>query len=277
MSDKIKPSEVSQVLLDQLKGISNAEKFDEVGTVLTVSDGVARIYGLRNAEANELLEFENGTDANAYCYLGNGYLNDYRILMYTDFADKVAVAPGKKGYVTSNIRDEDIDDAAKRVLRSLTGLHDLYMRQVGAFGSVHRDSGNRVVSIAYFALVDIDNVSKELNYQNSAYWEDVDHLPHLLFDHMEMINKALLCLRTLVPSRPVGFHLLPPLFTLTQLQQLYEAILGETIDKRNFRKRINEMPFIEKTEEIDRKTSKRGAILYRFNQLAYQDVKMFKL
>ena len=174
-------------------------------------------------------------------------------------------------------RNEDIDDAAKRVLRSLTGLHDLYMRQVGAFGSVHRDSGNRVVSIAYFALVDIDNVSKELNYQNSAYWEDVDHLPHLLFDHMEMINKALLCLRTLVPSRPVGFHLLPPLFTLTQLQQLYEAILGETIDKRNFRKRINEMPFIEKTEEIDRKTSKRGAILYRFNQLAYQDVKMFKL
>ena len=174
-------------------------------------------------------------------------------------------------------RDEDIDDAAQRVLRSLTGLHDLYMRQVGAFGSVHRDSGNRVVSIAYFALVDIDNVSKELNYQNSAYWEDVDHLPHLLFDHMEMINKALLCLRTLVPSRPVGFHLLPPLFTLTQLQQLYEAILGETIDKRNFRKRINEMPFIEKTEEIDRKTSKRGAILYRFNQLAYQDVKMFKL
>lgn len=174
-------------------------------------------------------------------------------------------------------RDEDIDDAAKRVLRSLTGLHDLYMSQVGAFGSVHRDSGNRVVSIAYFALVDIDNVSKELNYQNSAYWEDVDHLPQLLFDHMEMINKALLCLRTLVPSRPVGFHLLPPLFTLTQLQQLYEAILGETIDKRNFRKRINEMPFIEKTEEIDRKTSKRGAILYRFNQLAYQDVKMFKL
>ena len=63
MSDKIKPSEVSQVLLDQLKGISDAEKFDEVGTVLTVSDGVARIYGLRNAEANELLEFENGTMA----------------------------------------------------------------------------------------------------------------------------------------------------------------------------------------------------------------------
>jgi len=174
-------------------------------------------------------------------------------------------------------RDEDIDDAAKRVLHSLTGLHDLYMRQVGAFGSVNRDSGNRVISIAYFALVDVDQISKDLTYQNSAYWEDVDSLPHLLFDHMEMIKKALISLRTLIPSRPVGFHLLPPLFTLTQLQQLYEAILGEDIDKRNFRKRINEMPFIEKTEEIDRKNSKRGATLYRFNQLAYQEVKLFKL
>ncbi len=174
-------------------------------------------------------------------------------------------------------RDEDIDDAAKRVLRSLTGLHDLYMRQVGAFGSVHRDSGNRVVSIAYFALVDIDKVSSELNYQNAAYWEDLENLPPLLFDHQEMVRKALLCLRTLVPSRPIGFHLLPPLFTLTQLQQLYEAILGDSIDKRNFRKRINEMPFIEKTEEIDRKTSKRGAILYRFNERAFDEVKIFKL
>ena len=174
-------------------------------------------------------------------------------------------------------RDEDIDDAAKRVLRTLTGLHDLYMRQVGAFGSVHRDSGNRVISIAYFALVDIEKVSSELNYQNAAYWEDLEKLPPLLFDHQEMIRKALFRLRTLVSSRPIGFHLLPALFTLTQLQHLYEAILGESIDKRNFRKRINEMPFIEKTEEIDHKTSKRGAVLYRFNERAYEEVKLFKL
>ncbi len=174
-------------------------------------------------------------------------------------------------------RDEDIDDAAKRVLQNLTGLHDLFMRQVGAFGSVHRDSGNRVVSIAYFALVDIEKVSKDLNYQNSAYWEDMEQLPPLLFDHKEMVRKALICLRTLIPTRPVGFHLLPKLFTLTQLQQLYEAILDDKIDKRNFRKRINEMPFIEKTEGIDKTSSKRGATLYRFNELAYHEVKMFKL
>ena len=174
-------------------------------------------------------------------------------------------------------RDEDIEDAAQRVLHELTGLHDLYMRQVGAFGSVNRDSGSRVISIAYFALVDIEKVNKDLTYQNSAYWEDVTHLPVLLFDHMEMVRCALQRLRTLIPSRPVGFHLLPHLFTLTQLQQLYEAILGESIDKRNFRKRVNEMPFIEKTDEIDRVNSKRGATLYRFNERAYQEAQFFKL
>ena len=117
----------------------------------------------------------------------------------------------------------------------------------------------------------------DLTYQNSAYWEDVNKLPILLFDHMEMVDVALRRLRTLIPSRPVGFHLLPPLFTLTQLQQLYEAILGESIDKRNFRKRVNEMHFIEKTSEIDKVNSKRGAVLYRFNERAYKEVQVFKL
>lgn len=174
-------------------------------------------------------------------------------------------------------RDEDIEDAAQRVLHDLTGLRDIYMRQVGAFGSVNRDSGNRVVSIAYFALVDIEKVNMNLTYQNAAYWEDMTKLPHLLFDHMEMVQYALRRLRALISIRPVGFHLLPRLFTLTQLQQLYEAILGESIDKRNFRKRINEMPFIEKTEEVDRVSSKRGATLYRFNEKAYQEAQRFKL
>ena len=117
----------------------------------------------------------------------------------------------------------------------------------------------------------------DLTYANSAYWEDMNQLPRLLFDHMEMVRVALRRLRSLIPIRPVGFHLLPRLFTLTQLQQLYEAILGETIDKRNFRKRINEMPFIEKTSEVDRMNSKRGAILYRFNEKAYQEAQNFKL
>ena len=174
-------------------------------------------------------------------------------------------------------RDEDIDHAAQRVLKQLTGLHDIYMKQVGAFGSVNRDSGDRVISIAYFALVDIERVNADLNHENSAYWEEMTQLPPLLFDHKEMIEGALKKLRTMISHQPVGFSLLPPLFTLTQLQMLYEAILGEKIDKRNFRKRVSELSYIEKTGQIDKLTSKRGAALYRFNTAAYNLEPNFKL
>ena len=174
-------------------------------------------------------------------------------------------------------RDEDVDEAAKRVLYQLTGLHDIYMQQVGAFGSVNRDSGDRVVSVAYFALVDIANVNDELTHQNSAYWEGINELPPLLFDHRDMVLHALHRLRTLLHSRPVGFRLLPPLFTLSQLQQLYETILDKSLDKRNFRKRINEMNFIEKTDLVDKLSSKRGAALYQFNEQAYEQSHLFKL
>ena len=174
-------------------------------------------------------------------------------------------------------RDEDIDDAAKRILKQLTGLGDIYMRQVGAFGSVNRDSGDRVISIAYFALLDIDRVNKDLNHEHAAHWENINDLPPLLFDHSEMIQAAIKKLRTLVSHRPVGFQLLPPFFTLTQLQQLYEAILDMKIDKRNFRKRVSELPFIEKTEGVDKSNSKRGAALYKFNEYAYQLEPNFKL
>ena len=174
-------------------------------------------------------------------------------------------------------REEDVDKAAQRVLNQLTGLHDIYMKQVGAFGSVNRDSGDRVISIAYFALVDIDLVNADLNHEHSAYWEDMEHLPHLLFDHKEMIDGALKKLRTMISHQPVGFQLLPPLFTLTQLQMLYEAILNEKIDKRNFRKRIREMSFIEKTDGVDKISSKRGAALYRFNNNIYKQEPNFKL
>ena len=168
-------------------------------------------------------------------------------------------------------RDEDVDAAAVRVLEHLTGLHNIYMKQVGAFGSVNRDSGDRVISVAYVALVDIDEVNQDLLGEHYPFWADINDLPPLIFDHKQMVEKAHERLITLVHSRPVGFNLLPELFTLTQLQQLYEAILGRDIDKRNFRKRIAEMPFIEKTEHIDKTNSRRGAALYRFNRQVFND------
>ena len=173
--------------------------------------------------------------------------------------------------------DESIDDAASRTVAELTGLNNLYMRQVGAFGSIDRDPGERVISIAYYALINVSHYDERLRLDHGVEWINVEELPKLYSDHNEMVRKALKLMRQKLRTEPVGFRLLPDLFTLTQLQKLYEAVNGEVLDKRNFRKRIKEMDFIEKTELIDKSGSKRGAFLYRFNRRAYNDDPNFKL
>ena len=178
------------------------------------------------------------------------------------------------GFVRS---DESIDDAANRVLYDLTGLRNLYMRQVGAFGNVDRDPGERVVSIAYYALINVKDYDDRLRLEHGVEWVNIDELPRLYSDHNEMVQRARKMMKQKISSEPIGFRLLPSLFTLTQLQKLYEAVNGEELDKRNFRKRIKEMDFIEKTELIDKKGSKRGAFLYRFNKRAYNEDPNFKL
>ena len=178
------------------------------------------------------------------------------------------------GFVRS---DESINDAANRVLYDLTGLRNLYMRQVGAFGSVDRDPGERVISIAYYALINVKDYEDELRIEHGVEWVNIDDIPELYSDHNEMIKKARKLMQQKISSEPVGFQLLPSLFTLSQLQKLYEAVHGEELDKRNFRKRIKEMDFIEKTGLIDKTGSKRGAYLYRFNKRAYKQDPNFKL
>ena len=178
------------------------------------------------------------------------------------------------GFVNGN---ESVDDAASRTLYELTGLRNLYMRQVGAFGNVDRDPGERVVSIAYYALINVKDYEDELRREHGVEWMDINEIPQLYSDHNEMVTKARKLVQQKMSHEPVGFSLLPDLFTLTQLQTLYEAVYGTELDKRNFRKRIKEMDFIEKTELIDKKSSKRGAYLYRFNKKAYTEDSTFKL
>lgn len=174
-------------------------------------------------------------------------------------------------------KDESPNDAAGRVLENLTGLNQVYMEQVGIFGEVNRDPGERVLSVAFYALIDINDSDRELVKQHNAYWVNIHDLPELIFDHKKMVKEALKRLRRKASSEPIGFNLLPELFTLTQLQRLYEVIYNETLDKRNFRKRVAEMDFIEKTEKIDKTGSKRGAALYRFNEKAFGENSKFKL
>ena len=172
---------------------------------------------------------------------------------------------------------ENLEDAANRVILELTGMKNLYIRQVGAFGRIDRDPGERVISIAYCTLINVKDYDDSLRVEQGLEWVSLNELPELYSDHKLMIRNAIAQIRRRINHEPLSFKLLPDLFTLTQLQHVFEAVIGEEIDKRNFRKRVKDIDFIEKTELIDKVNSKRGAALYRFNKKAYEEDPSFNL
>ena len=174
------------------------------------------------------------------------------------------------GFVDEN---ESLDDAATRILRKLTGLESVYMKQSYVYGDINRDPGARVISVAYFALIAIRDISKELAEQNGVHWRSISRLPDLIFDHPLMVKRALTDLQNQIKIKPVGFELLPEKFTLVQLQALYEAIYQRNVDKRNFRKKILSMGILEKLDEKEKVTSKKGAYYYKFNKDSYEKLK----
>lgn len=163
-------------------------------------------------------------------------------------------------------KQEAVEAATNRVLTDLTGLEDIYMEQVGVYGSVDRDPGERVISCAYYALIDINEQDQRLLDRHKAYWMNIGESSKLIFDHHKMVQDALAILRRKASVQPIGFNLLPEKFTLTQLQSLYEAIYGAPMDKRNFRKKMLSLNFLEKTNEIDKTGSKKGAYRYQFSK-----------
>jgi 8-oxo-dGTP diphosphatase len=171
------------------------------------------------------------------------------------------------GFVKEN---ESLDEAASRILFKLTGLRDVYMEQSYTYGEINRDPGSRVISTSYSALIKIQDIDRELKELNGAHWQSLARLPQLIFDHRNMVNRSLYELQMQIKVKPVGFELLPGKFTLVQLQDLYEAIYQRNIDKRNFRKKILSMNILEKLDEKERKTSKRGAFYYQFNKERYE-------
>ena len=143
------------------------------------------------------------------------------------------------------------------------------MRQSYSYGDLDRDPGDRVISVAYFALIAIRDINKDLARENGVHWRSIARLPDLIFDHPLMVKRALEDLQNQVKVKPVGFELLPERFTLVHLQDLYEAIYQRTMDKRNFRKKILSMGILEKLDEKEKETSKKGAYYYRFNKDRY--------
>lgn len=137
-------------------------------------------------------------------------------------------------------QDESIDSSAKHVLTKFTGLHNIYMRQLEAFGEVERDPGQRVISIVYYALINMNNCIDNMPKEYDAKWVDIDKVPPLCFDHNKMVDKARKKISESLLEEPICSNLLPRFFTLSQLQALHESIMGMPIDKRNFRRSIAE-------------------------------------
>lgn len=172
--------------------------------------------------------------------------------------------------------NEDIDTAAERILEQLTGLRGVYLEQVKAFGSVDRHPLGRVITVAYFSLIKISNyIVTPASFAQSAQWHLVKEVDELAFDHNEILATCLHQLKQKVRNAPVGFELLPPKFTLTALQQLYESVLDLPpggIDKRNFRKKILSMGVLIESEEIQEGVAHRPAKLYQFDSKRYEEL-----
>ncbi|REE80791.1 ADP-ribose pyrophosphatase YjhB (NUDIX family) [Lutibacter oceani] len=166
---------------------------------------------------------------------------------------------------------ETLDDAASRILHRLTGVHNIYMEQFYAFSEVDRDPKERTVSVSYFALINIENHNKELIENYNAKWFSLSKAPKLIFDHNEMLAKAIRRLQRRASIKPIGFELLPEKFTMRQLQKLYEAILNKDLDKRNFINKINSLDILIKLKEKDMTSSTKGSFLYRFDQKKYDE------
>lgn len=166
---------------------------------------------------------------------------------------------------------ESLDAAARRELAEETGLDRIYLEQLYTFGEPGRDPREHVVTVAYYALVNIfDHTVQAATDARDAAWFVVSDLPPLAFDHDIILATAHERLQGKVRYQPIGFELLPPSFTLSQLQHLYESILGRAIDKRNFRKKILSFGFLEETGEIQQDVRHRAAKLYRFDEAAYK-------
>jgi 8-oxo-dGTP diphosphatase len=181
--------------------------------------------------------------------------------------------------------DEDVDTAAVRVLKDLTGLENIYLQQFQVFGSPNRLKKtddlnwlqsatkmkiNRVVTIAYYSLI---KLHKSMPCDGKVTWCDVMHLPDLAFDHKEIIQRGLLMLRKELHNEPLVFELLPKKFTIRQLQTLYEIIESKKLDNRNFRKSIAKWGYLAAVNEKERNVAHKPAQFFRFDKRAYQRIK----
>jgi len=189
--------------------------------------------------------------------------------------------------------DEDLDSAASRILKDITGLDNIYLEQFHTFGSTNRVASDkdqlwlkhinqgfadRIITVGYFSLIDNTKVTLSLK-DRKVQWFPVDAIPDIAmaFDHKQILYKALDALRNKIKAEPVGFELLPERFTLTQLQKLYEVLLGTSFDKRNFRKKVSLMHYVIPLKEKQKGVAHKPAQLYLFSREVYEKTRKEKI
>ena len=172
-------------------------------------------------------------------------------------------------FVKNNL---SIKNAAKQILLESTGLKDIYLDELKTYGNVDRDPGARVISIAHYSLIGINDFEIEHVKEFNAEWFNINEMPELILDHKQMVTDAITELGNKVKHQPIGFNLLPKYFTLPELQTLYECIYQRTLDSRNFRKKIVSLNILIKTDKKDKSSSKKGAFLYCFDKQMFDEL-----
>lgn len=168
-------------------------------------------------------------------------------------------------------KEEDLEAGAERILYDLTGLKNIYVEQIMTAGKVDRDPVERTISVVFFALINIHDHDQEAVKAHCAQWLPLDRKPSLIFDHDEMVQKALEYLRYKAALHPLGFELMPETFTIPQLQKLYEGIYGMKLDRRNFSRKILSTQLLIDTGEKDSHSATKKATLYKLNKDRYKN------
>lgn len=209
----------------------------------------------------------------------NAITIDCAIFSFSDTKLKILLVQHAKGIRKGEwglpggwiMRNEHIDDAANRLLTELSGIKDVFLEQVRAFGDPDRFPLDRVITIGYYALISGDNLELTPGFTASdAKWFNLEEAPKLIYDHKKILDESLKKLQTRVRHSPIGFNLLPEKFTLLQLKELYEAILHIELDKSNFRRKILKMKLLIPLNEKEQNVSHRAAKLYKFDLSVYK-------
>jgi hypothetical protein len=173
------------------------------------------------------------------------------------------------GFVLEN---ENVDEAAGRIIGDYTGLPEIKIEQIGAYGGLIKEFDSRLISVAYYALINLEEFDEKLCKRNGTKWISINSVGDLAFDQNLMLKDALKVIKRKATTSSIGFDLLPEKFTLPKLQTLYEAIYQTPIDKRNFRKRIRQMNILDRLDEKDKSSSKKGAYYYTFNKDVFDNL-----